>query len=282
MIHDLFALICRTFSIEKAAILLPTEQSDVYVPWGYIGIDSTTQRRLRIESQRLGGFADIDEGKEQSLTGQSLAPLRPYFSGREFALLEGLQVFPFVAESEIVALLVILDSEALSRPIADLTPLAYCAPTAARRIEASRTLLGKSPGPGAVEDARGRLKALLLACKQDGAYAVVARVDLDRVAQLLLNDPTTADLYRFKCDIAGVLARMVSAGGELVTVSQSVALLVIRTRTPYSERLLSHQIDAAIRALVSTPSRPDSLTDRTWKYPHDGLQLDDLLDATVG
>jgi hypothetical protein len=263
-------------------MLLPDGKRALYVPWAYSGLDKTSQHRLRLPEDLVTSMDSLLDGERSILSGDRLRPLEPFFSGREFSLIERVELQPFVCEEEIVAILVVLVSRNRGGEPRDLRALQPAAPLAAEKVRASRALLFREQEAANSDGARERLDRILVDAKREGSYLLLARINIDAIADALLVDPTTADVFRFRSDVKAALGRMVSASGELVEINAGLAVLVVRSRAPYSERLLVHQIEAGIRGLVSKAPALGRIAERTWKYPDESFTVDEVLNAEAG
>lgn len=261
---------------------MPDDGGASYVPWVYAGVDRTTQHRLRLPKEFVENLSGLDDGSPVGVEGASLRPLKGFFSSREFALITRLVICPFTAGSRLSALLLLIDSEdAPLREGLDLAPIEAAGPTIAAKIDGARAILGTGTGGRHGGALRSRLSALLGDGEAGKLHVIVARVDLDRLAHELINDVTTADLYRFKRDLAGALTTMVSGSGELVSLGDRHALLIIQSRTPYSVRLLAHQFSEGMRSLVADSPPLDDPVEQTWRYPDGGKSIDEVVDAIL-
>lgn len=197
-------------------------------------------------------------------------------------MIERVELQSFIHGQEIVAILVVLVSHNREGEPCDLRALQSAAPLAAAKIHASRALLFRGQETGSSDAARARLDRALADAEREGSYLLLSRINIDTIADALLVDPTTADVFRFRSDVKAALGRMVSASGELIEINTGVAVLVVRSRAPYSERLLVHQIEAGIRGLVSNAPELGRLAERTWKYPDESFTVDEVLNAEAG
>lgn len=261
---------------------MPDESGSSFVPWVYTGIDRTTQHRLRLPKGFVESLPGLDDGRPAIAEGHSLRPLRGFFSSREFALITRLVICPFSDGSQLAALLLLIDSE--DAPLRDdlgLAPIEAAGPAIAAKINSARSILGTGAGARRGDALRSRLSGLFGDAEASGRHVIVARVDLDRLAHDLIKDVTTADLYRFKRDLAGALTTMVSGSGELLSLGERHALLVIQSKNPYSTRLLAHQFTQGIRSLVASPPPLDNPIEQTWRVPGGGKSIDEVIDSIL-
>lgn len=262
---------------------MPDEANADLVPWVSTGIDRTTQHHLRLPIEFLDGLPGVEDGASASVEGELLQTLRPYFSSREFALVRRIKVTPFVAGDRLVAALLLVDSEnsPLARTV-DLSELESAAPLAARKIEGARAILGQGPAEMRLAALRSHVLSILGEAQGAGLHVTIARINLDRLAgELLSKSSTQADLYRFKRDLAGALTTMVSGSGELVGSSAGRMLLIIQSKTPYSERLLGHQLTQGVKTLLAAPPVLNELTEQMWRFPSDGESVDEVIDTIL-
>lgn len=261
---------------------MPEESTGFLVPWVYRGVDRTTQRRLRLSREFLEALPELQTGGTITLERKELEPLERYFSRREYALLERLRILPFYEDDHLVAVFLGIDSESSPGGEApDLGLLEAVSTTIASKINAARAFLGH----GAVamrEDAlRSHLSTLFAEAESEGLNVTVSRVAVDNLAVRLVKDSTTADLYRFKQDLAAALTTMVSGSGELVSLGEHAALLIVQSRNPYSGRLLAHQFAEGVKSFLADPTLMTDFSDRTWRYPDGGYSIDEVIDSIL-
>lgn len=261
-------------------MLLPDESGLHLAPWVYAGIDPTTQHRLRLSRELLEARQGFEDGRTIDIAGDDLAPLKPFFSSREFALLLGLRVTPFFAGERLVAAFLILLSEG-DRPLSDLSELESAAPAIAAKIDGARAILGSGTSTTRETALRERLAQVFSEAEAAQVHVITARVNLDKIAAELLGNTSSADIYRFKRDLAGALSTMASGSGELLSVGEHAVLIVVQSKNPYSERLLSHQFAEGVRALISGSPALSNLTERTWRYPDGGNSIDEVIDSIL-
>lgn len=261
---------------------MPDDSAAFLVPWVYRGIDRTTQHRLRLASDFLEAMPGFQNGTTITIDRSNLESLGNYFSRREFALVQRLRVLPFFDNDRLVAAFLVIDSEnSQNQADADLGLLESVASTIAAKINAARAFLGN----GAIEmrsDAlRAHLSTVFAEAEISGLHVTVARIELDKLAERLMKDTTTADRYRFKRDLAAALTTMVSGSGELVSLDEQAALLIIQSRNPYSGRLLSHQFAEGVKGFLSDSPLVTDFSDRTWRYPSGGYSIDEVIDSIL-
>lgn len=269
-------------NVPKAAFFMPDESTAFLVPWVYRGIDRTTQHRLRLANEFLEALPGFQNGTTVTIERENLGALESYFSRREYSLVQRLRVLPFFDSDRLVAVFLVIESESSpAAPAPDLGLLEAVASTIAAKINSARAFLGH----GAIEmrdDAlRSHLASVFGEAESAGLYVTVARIGLAKLAERLMKDSTTADLYRFKQDLGAALTTMVSGSGELVSLGEHAALLIVQSRNPYSGRLLAHQFAEGVKGfLVDAPFVPD-LSDQTWRYPSSGYSIDEVIDAIL-
>ena len=277
---ELFRLFAARFRTAKSALLLPDESGSHLAPWVYGGIDPTTQHRLRLSRELLEAQQGFEEGQTIDIAADDLAKLKPFFSSREFALLRRLRITPFFAGERLVGAFLIMLSEG-DRQVADLAGLESAAPAVAAKIDGARAILGNGGSTARDAAVRERLAQIFAEAETAQVHVIVARVNLDTIAAELLGNTSSADIYRFKRDLAGALSTMASGSGELLSVGEHAALIIVQSKNPYSERLLSHQFAEGVRALISGAPGLSNLTERTWRYPDGGNSIDEVIDSIL-
>ncbi len=201
---------------------------------------------------------------------QQLAPLAPYFSSREFAILEAPLAVPFVADGSTVALLFIAQA---SRPLESGGLVEEAASRAASVILRSRAALrGEAPAPE-TGDLAARLAELMARADSGGQHLTFIELGFERIASGL----APIEPYRFRTDLARVLASMVQGSGEALTLGRRGVLLVLVSRRPHDERLIHHQIASALKGLLGKTPASEDLGLRLWSYPRDGLGAHELV-----
>ena len=108
---SIFDEIVRVIRIRYGAFLLSDPVDGVLAPWALTGFDSTTRRRLRIPRQIVLRNSRLKQGHIVHLSGKHRSLLQPFFSVREFSLLNSIFLCPVVKEGRLIALLVLASDD---------------------------------------------------------------------------------------------------------------------------------------------------------------------------
>lgn len=274
---ELFNLYRETFRIGKGALLLHDRDESAYLPWATTGFDETTTHRLRVPEGFLRSLPPIGQGRPVSLTRQEAVPLGPYFSMREFGLIERLLLIPFPLGEEVVALLAVARAEALDLAARESYPLlTQSALRAAPLIRRSRSMTG-SGAPAPRGEPANRIHQILASALSAERHVLFVRLELADLLSALPSGDRAIDPYRLRKDMVRVLASMVAGGGELIPLASSTLLLSLTGRTPHDERLVLHQVCALIGTLFATRVLESQLHWRSWTYPKEGCTPDELI-----
>ena len=228
-----FEEICESYRLKRSALLIIDHSGDVFVPVASSGFDVTTQRRLRIPSQILKQNHRLVVGETITIGREGMTFLEPFFSVREFALVEALRLIPLRHGRMLFGILLhiahsgeenVTRLDDLKRAVVERESTVYAeytgrlselpvAPAEFRDIDVS-LLLGDELASAVTKDTR--LLCLLLRIS-----ALIASFDAVSVQ---------VNHLRIRDDIARILYSFVFDGGFLAPCKPDELLLCIRTR----------------------------------------------------
>mgnify|MGYP006272994453 CR=1 FL=1 len=258
----LFELLVEQLKLTKAVLLLPDHQSDRFLVWSSIGIDRTTQQRLRPrESELQAIFADRGEDV-LVLTETELDALAPYLSHRERDAMERAGIFPFRHGRQTLAVLIILDS-----PYLDLDPsilrilLAAMADTAGKILFSNRDIPIARARRSVLfnRDEIARTIESMAGTVAGAAVATVFRLDVGPARNQILATNPLLDEYRTTQDIVTVMAAFLAGEGFAGLESSDTVVVVLPGETQTDRDLLIHQLRHSLVSLFRELTEPPEL-----------------------
>jgi hypothetical protein len=266
---SLFSRFVDSYRIKKGALLLPDSDPSCFIHVSSVGLDITTIRRLRIPVK------DIATEETALFSENDLALFRPYFSVREFAVLEKLLLIPGFHNNRLAAILIV--TEGLEFIFSD--PPAFPDYFLKAILDSSPALIKKNSEEPlhtiTIEDADLLLSSLL---EKHGTVSS-AFVDCSGIIDFLVKKHPDADPYVILHRGITFTARQLKNGyphSEVVHLTEGNMLFLIPA-IPYSRAgSLFHQTTITLRSRFGTSGEIPSVPFRTALSPDDGISLSEL------
>ncbi len=290
----IFAMLKRNLTLQKAALLLPDPEEQVYVPWTITGFDLTTQRRLHISEETAYSLFPNRVPVMLLFSGDETRQLQNCFSVREFGTIKRIVLCSFFYEARLLAILVITET-----PFFALDPTILQVMYSAFEDGISRLLFSS-------REARiSRIQLpLLFTYEQLSPMAHEAlRENPDRQPEVLFLqfNPETAvarileqaresDRYRVRQDVLRILNTLIAGLGKVFVLPKN-QLLLMRTeqfperagtetdRNPHllDVELLVHQINQRLKQFFTELQGYDNAVScRLVIYPRDSADMEEL------
>ena len=266
--------------IRKGALLLFDENSGMFVPRAFTGYDRTTENRLRVpadivENQMHPGSVWVSEDNE---------PLKPFFSMREYAVLETVVFASVVHDGSILALFLITECDTISDDgFADA--LSAAAKGVAKKLYASR-MSGREALTDDVfdgTDPETLVQGLIDAAIKQEKILFLFPLSINAAVSALSNAADRSEPYRIAQDITRILSSMVSGIGELIRITSDLHLLAVTSRSTLSPELYQHQIGQAVATFFhGEPANIPLFAGSVLRYPEDGTNSRTLLSSLPG
>lgn len=278
----LFSLLKKDLLIEKGAILLYESEQESFLPWGITGFDETTQHRLRIPGNLIQDIIEKNLSSRFFIDTDGKNRLKPFFSIREFSMLDSLLVFPFFSEDALIALLLITESPICSETADTLKTLHDTIHTAVVFLLVSSRVqrLKKLQGKIAVEDnitIEHEVRNLAERADAHQKQLLLVLFSAGVLIEHIIGSISDAQPYRIKQDIRRILSSMVPDEGAVFRLKGDRFLLCFLAKTTPNPKLLVYQISLALRQFFSDLSDVPDVEYKAKQYPVDGDNILNLL-----
>jgi len=265
------------------ALLLLDGEDKVFAPWVSHGLDETTTHRLRLSGEILENFQD---GLSGPLLVQqaALTPYRPFFSIRLYDQLESLVLAPVYHRETLIAVLILLDMDFESEESL-IKSLETVGSAGSRLLGESRFLNFSSgsrlhpalPREELFQTIDENIERIL---SQNRKLSLIL-LDLKEILDFLSLENRSMDLFRARKDILAILDSMVSGIGEVMSLDDSKALLLLSSKTVIKDRILINQIQLSLQSFFQHRDSFPPIQARVFKIPEDGMESRALLESLV-
>ncbi|MDR1179174.1 MAG: hypothetical protein LBK44_01610 [Spirochaetales bacterium] len=257
---DLFSILKKHFSIRKGALLLPENETDIFVPWSICGFDKTTQRRMRIAPDLLYSALRLGESRVIITTLNEMTGLSPCFSSREAALVEDILLCFFTTEEKIHGLLLVADSPYLflAEPVLRMVfvVMGELASPVLARSRGSRLRKRRDYGLLRKDRFLTSLKKYAGDLPEEASLSLFT-IDVSALVKELLVSHPDLDGYRVLQDISSLIETLLA--GSPVFVSPAKKKILAATQTgQYDSALFIHQVSLKLCKLFQHTLREKS------------------------
>ncbi len=281
---EYFELIKKHLKFKKGAFLLYDYNYNTFAPWSISNFDQTTSHRLRIPVNFLEQHKSFLKGPI-NISDENLLILQPFFSTREFSILERLYICPFYNGDDIFAILLFSEMESMKGEnnhildmmikISDYIVPKLLSSREMKIKDLSRTL--SIPKENILNESDLFIKSL----QQKDLNGIYIKLNfMNLINQITVSTPLS-DPFRIRQDIQRILSSMVSGTGKAFYSGSNTFLIIISAGSVRNEKLLIHQIRMAMRNffmdLDGLPD-PDCIIRR---YPDDGESSKEILDGLL-
>lgn len=259
----LFEQLVEHLRLRKAALLLPDHQSDRFLVWSALGIDKTTQQRMRPREEELAALFSAQGDEVLILTKKEFGSLAGYLSYRERDSLERAALFPFRHGRQTLAVLLILDSPYLSLDPSILRILLAALADMSGRLLFSNRDIPISRARKSVLFNRAEIADTIerLATTGDGTtVATVLRIDLAKARDKIIEENQLLDPYRVTQDIVTIISAFLASEGFAGLEDSDTVLVVLPGETQTDRDLLIHQLRHSLVTLFRELSEPPELS----------------------
>jgi|GEM_PF-2430844 len=284
---QIYTFLREELSIQKGAFLVQESHREMFMPWALTGFDKTTSHRLRIpRSVVVPLFSDDKPSCIYLGTEDSMAFLRPFFSIREFGLLERVLLCPFFFEEEILGFLLITESPVLSDESKDrsLSFIQNCAKAASPVLYYTREQKLEKLSlhqPVVNSDIAIELKRLFKTAKQEKKKMILLLFSTQEAAEQIHQHVADAELFRIRHDLTGILTSMFADSGGVLALNESTLLLIITGKKMEDETLLVHQISLALNDFTQEPLEITTLIKDTLVKPENEKELIQFIEKWI-
>lgn len=249
---QIYTLLKEELTIEKGAFLVQESQNDIFMPWALTGYDTTTRSRLRIpRSALISYFSHSNSGYLFIESEDERLFLRPFFSIREFGLLEKVLLCPFIHDQEIIGFLLITESPSLLDDSMDrsLSFIQNVVKTASPVLYYTRERKLKNISlqqPNVKSDLKHEMELFYTSVKHDKREIIFLVFSIQEAVDQIHQYVGDADVFRIRHDLSGILTSMLSDTGGVHVLNDSLLLLIVSGKSLRDESLLVHQISLAL------------------------------------
>ena len=283
MTSELFSLIRDFFKLSKSAILLYDPLRMVFSPWASTGLDQTTLHRLRIPLGFNKNFNRVANGEVLIFkeSGQ-IKEFNPFFSARENSAINQLIFVPFIADSKLIAILLIIKMDTI---INLETPgiLKEVSLSAAPHIyQAREKKLGNLSSTGKTvtsESLQSRVDELIDKCSKRKISLVLIKISIEHLINTLLKYNEFIDPFRLKEDLYRITGSLLADIGEVFRLDSNNLILLVSEMQITDPALLLHQLAISLGTFFEILKTEQSMgfDEKIMVYPEDGDSSEKLL-----
>ncbi len=242
----LFTTLVRNLGLERAALLLPDYDENIFVPWASVGHDSTTVHRLRVLGSDMEALTR--EGSTGVLwEGDALTQLAPYFSHREASMLERLLIVPLGDTQTTQALLVISEAPMLrDNPEVLRIVLAAVSESAARAIREQRVERVQVMRHAVVfkQDEIGTVSTRIEERSPDKVLGI--RIDLSDIVAHVTTANAHLDSFRIWQDVLRTIAALFASTAVVTDAGANRVIILVHEHVEDDVQLLVHHVAATL------------------------------------
>ncbi len=278
---QIFTLLENNFQIEKGALLLLDTVYRQYNGTAYSGYDKTTRSRLRIPFDTLSELLP-DPGEPVFLQKNEIELFKPYFSIREFSLIEELVLYPFVHNNaDMLGILIISQSPIVfSKRNTLFRNFDTVFSQISHLIFASREKLLKGSASGKVKSNDNLLQEVENAIQKAdtaGAKLFFLTLSVVPILEKLHAASENVELYQIQNDIIQIISNMMPDGDNIYLIDYGTLLIILSGRYHINKELFFHQIRTAVRKLFSSLDSIDLDEVSFFEYPGEVSGAQDVI-----
>ncbi|GAB4370485.1 MAG: hypothetical protein Kow009_06940 [Spirochaetales bacterium] len=255
-----FRILKDHLEIKKGALLLPDSDEGVLSPWVLTGYDRTTYFRLRIPISYIYSIFHRTQHTCTRLTREELTDLAPYFSSREFGLIEGLLVYGIFFEEKLIGVLLVSESSILDEDLRILNLLfSVIDELSASLLYLSRSEKQEKLKPHIFFDLSAFNAAVPSNMKED---ILLFSMDTRPIVRLFQANNPELDPFFLLRDIASFLSNFLE-GAPVLIHPQASTIYFLQMAPRMDKDLLIHQLESALKRLFPELSSLPSLNIQT-------------------
>lgn len=282
-IAELFSLVRDFFKLSKSAILLYDPLRMVFSPWASAGLDQTTLHRLRIPLGFNINFNRVANGEVLIVNenGQ-IKEFNSFFSARENSAINQLIFVPFIADSKLIAILLIIKMEGiidLETPgILKEVSLA-AAPHIYQAREKKMANLSGDSKTVTFESLQSRVDELIDRCRKRNRSLVLIKISIEHIISTVLNYNEFIDPFRLKEDLFRITGSLLTDIGDVFRLDSKNLILLISEIQIIDPALLLHQLTISLGTFFDILKAEHSMgfDEKIIVYPDNGDSSEKLL-----
>jgi hypothetical protein len=278
---ELFNIIRTVFSIEKGALLLLNHREEQFIGWAHKGYDKTTRSRLRLPYDAAEKLFPEKNLHPKILEHEEIDTLRPYFSMREYSLLEKTYLLPFIYRNVIIGILLVTSSPVLLKADESFfEPFKNVFSTISKIIYHSREEKLNKLSQSEVKPKNlilQQITSLTEQAQHDGSQVYFLVFNFQKLLNTVRSELENIDQYRIQEDILQVVTSMMPENDKIFFVDPHKLLIILSGRYHINEKLFIHQITMALRRLYSSLKNFQFDTYNIITYPDDASRPDEII-----
>lgn len=259
----LFEQLVEHLRLRKAALLLPDHQSDRFLVWSALGIDKTSQQRLRPREEELESIFAAHGQDVLILSKDELGELTGYLSHRERDGLDRVALFPFRHGRQTLAVLLILDSPYLALDPAILRILLAALADMSGRLFFSNRDIPISRARRSVLFNRQEIGETIDRLANTGdmtSVATVLEIDVSEPRDRIIRENPLLDPFRVTQDIVTIMAALLAGDGFAGLENRDKVVVVLPGEAQTDRDLLIHQLRHSLVTLFRELTHPPELS----------------------
>ena len=282
----IFTTLRKRLSLSKSALLLYDPVRLEYAPWASHGFDQTTLHRMRIPLGANETFNALANGEPLEVSNpEQRAAFQRFFSSREFAVLNGIILCPYISEDTLVGVLLITEAHPpFASTAAFLSCLKDVAADVASLLQMSRGFLTKlsqaraARPPATPEEQVGRL---LESGRAHGKKMLFLSLSLGAYIRQIASGYQDLDLFRLREDVRSLLDAFLADLGVAIMLPAGALLVCLQSAGRDDISLFLHQLRYFLGSrLAGAPAQENSssidvLKSRIW--PDEGTDIRELI-----
>ena len=227
---------------------MSSHQGDVYSPITSIGLDTTTQRRLRIPSQMINQNHRLIDGESITISKEGLTFLEPFFSVREYAQIESLSIFPLIHARMIYAILICINrgQDAPVENSAIRKHISICQDTVYVEYFGRLSTLPRIPDEFYHSQLQAQIDNEVSLAVAQNSRLLCFSLKISLIVGDLTVFSSDINVLRIREDISRILHSFVIDGGFLSPGHGDTLLLCIRTRHITDPRFVLQHIETTL------------------------------------
>jgi hypothetical protein len=282
-VAELFSLVRDFFKLSKSAFLLYDPLRMVFSPWASAGLDQTTLHRLRIPLGFNKNFNRVANGEVLIFkeSGQ-IKEFNPFFSARENSAIKQLVFVPFIADSKLIAILLIIKMEGIIDPETPGILKEVSLAAAPHIYQAREKKLGYLSGDGKTatfESLQSRVDELIDKCSKRNMSLALIKISIEHMVNTILKYNEFIDPFRLKEDLYRITGSLLADIGEVFRLDSNNLILLISEMQITDPALLLHQLAISLGTFFEILKAEHSMgfDEKIIVYPEDGDSSKKLL-----
>ncbi|MFP4384642.1 MAG: hypothetical protein ACLFST_05115 [Spirochaetia bacterium] len=265
----LFSVLKKHLSVNKGMFLLPERKSADFKPWASCGYDTTTVHRFKFPAPTAQKLAENIDDPVHFLTPSDLKSLEPFFSSREYSLIEDGVLTIFFYSGTIIGLYLVTDISGFdtSRDTIEVI-LSVVEELCSPLLWESRHSRMEYAAP--LSDQREEnIQSILKTARDKKIYGSVADFSGFMEAEKQVNQ--ALDEYRLNQDVAAILGKMCSPVWSCYFLPDKRFLII--SEKSYDSAAVKLQIQNAFSILFGELSRKPEIGWEDITLNHSGPDL---------